>query len=47
MNEMGIQRQNPQSGSLQFSHCFQVKLELGDVGFCEGKKIGEQPLEQG
>ena len=31
-------------------HCFQVKLEFGNVGFCGGRKTGalrEKPLEQG
>ena len=31
-------------------HCFQVELEFGNVGFCEGRKTGvpgEKPSEQG
>ena len=45
---MGISVVHPWCGSSL--HCFQVKLELGNVGFCGGRKTGvprEKPSEQG
>ena len=44
---MGISPAHPQ---WLFVHCFQIELELGNVGFCGGRETrvpGEKPSEQG
>ena len=28
-----------------FVHCFQIELEFGNVGFCGGRKTGEDPAK--